>query len=400
MKIFYLSLHPHIGFDDISGPGMHIREIINGLRQAGNEVIWVSPHRGNPSAPWMNKSGSFSGGLKGVIKRIIPAIIWETLSDIRLIIIDRSFEKELQRLIDQQKPDLIYERAYYMMGAGHRISRRNGIKYFVEMNSPYTLEKPEMSHPSGLGWLAEQNEKRQLLTMTYGFVVTSSLKEYFVAKYPKAKDKLIVTPNAVRRQHMLADDMPPNHGLRDSLGLKSEDILITFVGSIFPYHGVDILIKAFALARKENTSVKLKLLIIGDGAILMELKELSRELGLTNEVCFLGKIPNDQAREYLAVSQIAVQANCTWYNSPLKLFEYGSQRVAIIAPACPGVLDVMTDGQDGLIITPDVTRIAEALVYLSENPEMREKYARNFYERVRTMYTWENIAKKIISLAR
>lgn len=398
MKILYLSLHPHIGRHDISGPGMHIREVIKGLQECGNDVIWVSPN--NSSEQNHNKeTRTNNAAAKGVLKKVIPSVIWETLLDIQLIRIDRNFERELQLQIDSQQPDLIYERAYYMMGAGHRLAKKNRIPYLVEMNSPYIIEKPQMSHRSWLGGVAERNEKEQCIAANYTLVVTSSLKKHFAEKYPEIRDKLVVIPNAVRAEYILTDVASADSELRTRLGLLDEHVLITFIGSIFPYHGVDLLIEAFASA-SAMSKTRMKLLIIGDGEILPDLKRLADSLGLGENILFAGKMPNEQARGFLAVSQIAVQANCTWYNSPIKLFEYGSQRVAVIAPRCPGVEDVMTDGEDGVLIDPDKNSLANALNFLVENPEIRERYAERFHEKVRALHTWKETAKKIVALAR
>jgi glycosyltransferase involved in cell wall biosynthesis len=398
MKILYLSLHPNIGYDDISGPGMHIREVIRGLEECGNEVIWVSTN----SKSEQSQNGEIriqKAGVKGMLKKLIPPVIWETLVDIQLIRTDRRFDRKLQLKIEAYQPDMIYERAYYMMGSGHRMARRNKIPYLVEMNSPYTLEKPQMSHKSWLARLAERNERQQFAAMNFALVVTSSLKEYFADKYPDYKDKLIVTPNAVREEYILRENDITDTSLRQELGLLDTDLLITFIGSIFPYHGVDLLIEAFGQALK-MTNKRMKLLIIGDGEILPDLKKLTDSLGLKGSICFAGKVPNEMARRYLAASQIAVQANCTWYNSPIKLFEYGSQRVAIIAPKCPGVEDVMTDGEDGVLISPDKESLLKALMLLVDNPEIRERHATRFHEKVSTLHTWRETAKKIVALVR
>lgn len=398
MKIIYLSLHPHIGRHDISGPGMHIREVIKGLQECGNEVIWVSPNMTSEQSQ-DKESLTNKGGAKGVLKKLIPSVIWETLLDIQLIRIDRKFERELQMKIDTYQPDLIYERAYYMMGAGHRLAKKNQIPYLVEMNSPYIIEKPQMSHKSWLGAIAERNEKMQFVAAKYVLVVTSSLKKHFSDKYPEIRDKLVVIPNAVRSEYILTDAVSADSEMRRELGLSDNHVLITFIGSIFPYHGVDLLIEAFASATAMSQT-QMKLLIIGDGEILPDLKRLADSLGLGENIFFAGKMPNEQARRFLAVSQIAVQANCTWYNSPIKLFEYGSQRVAVIAPRCPGVEDVMTDGEDGVLIDPDKNSLVMALNFLVENPEIRERYANCFQEKVKTFHTWNETAKKIVALAR
>jgi glycosyltransferase involved in cell wall biosynthesis len=398
MKIIYLSPHPHISMHDISGPGVHIREVIHGFQQKGHEVIWASPNKRLADQPTVRKakSGMF---FKRIIKSVLPKIIWESLRDIQLIWIDRRFDKELQQLINQHKPDFIYERVYYLMGCGYRVAQKNKLTYLVEINSPYTIEKPLMSYKSLFAPLAERNERKQMLAIHQGFVVASSLKEYFIKKYPFTDGKITVTPNAVRKEFTELASEEAKQLTRKELSLNQDDILITFVGSIFPYHGVDILIHAYNDVRKQFGN-RLKLLIMGDGEILEELKALSVKLGIAHEVTFTGKAPSVKVREYLTVTQIAVLANCNWYSSPIKLFEYGSKRLAIIAPKYPGVEDVMTGDVDGVLVDPDQHSLSKAIRLLAENPEVRERYAESFHKRVKSRYTWDVISEQILTFAR
>ncbi|MFN5621306.1 MAG: glycosyltransferase family 4 protein, partial [Flavobacteriales bacterium] len=270
MKIIYLSPHPHVSMHDISGPGVHIREVMHGFQQKGHEVIWASPNKRLADQPVARKP-STEVFFKKVIKSVLPRIIWESLRDIQLMWIDRSFDRELQRLIDEHKPDFIYERVYYIMGCGYRVARKSKVKYLVEINSPYTIEKPLMSYKSLFAPLAERNERKQMAAIDQGFVVASSLKDYFVKKYPFTKGKITVTPNAVRKEFTEPTTEEAKQAARAELSLGEDDILITFVGSIFPYHGVDILIHAYHDVRKQYGS-RLKLLIMGDGEILEDLK--------------------------------------------------------------------------------------------------------------------------------
>ncbi|MFN5621620.1 MAG: glycosyltransferase, partial [Flavobacteriales bacterium] len=129
-------------------------------------------------------------------------------------------------------------------------------------------------------------------------------------------------------------------------------------------------------------------------------KALSDRLGIAKEVTFTGKAPSVKVREYLTVSHIAVLANCNWYSSPIKLFEYGSKRLAIIAPKYPGVEDVMTGEVDGVLVDPDQHSLSKAIQLLAENPEIRERYASSFHERVKAHYTWDVIADQILTFAR
>jgi glycosyltransferase involved in cell wall biosynthesis len=60
----------------------------------------------------------------------------------------------------------------------------------------------------------------------------------------------------------------------------------------------------------------------------------------------------------------------------------------------------MTDGEDGVLISPDKESLLKALMLLVDNPEIRERHATRFHEKVSTLHTWRETAKKIVALVR
>ena len=78
---------------------------------------------------------------------------------------------------------------------------------------------------------------------------------------------------------------------------KTNKIVIGYIKSIEKIYGIDLLIKAFSVAIKENNQLELK--IIGDGTIKQKMKDLVSELKLGNSVQFSGWIAYDHiALEY------------------------------------------------------------------------------------------------------
>jgi glycosyltransferase involved in cell wall biosynthesis len=141
---------------------------------------------------------------------------------------------------------------------------------------------------------------------------------------------------------------------------------------------------------------KARLLIVGDGSILNDLKRQASGLGIENAVIFTGKIGHQHVFNYISVMDICIMAKSNWYGSPVKLFEYGLMRKPIIAPDTSPVKDVMIHEKDALIISDNENALADAIEILIDRPEKGDAMAQSFYTKVMTSYNWEHAANNII----
>lgn len=392
MKIIYFSPHPHLNLAALSGYGTHMREMIASFKKNGHDVSTLimggdalADHTLN-----INFKSSFP---KKALKLIVPNIAWETVKDYNLRKFDEVAYKQLCDKIIKEKPDLIYERGYYMMTSGVRAAKEFNIKHVLEINAPYTQERIEMQGQTLMQPLAIRKEGKQILFTDRLIVVSSALKDYFAKKYPLQADKIIITPNAINPDKMAIDnsfvaDLKKQYNLNDCT-------IIGFVGSIFPYHGVDNLIIAFDEIKKQITK-KIKLVIVGDGETLPELKQLTTKLKLNEDIIFTGNVKNNLIYNYISVMDITVMAKSNWYGSPVKIFEYGALAKAIIAPDTIPVKDVMDNLQDGILVNEQKENLVEALLILITDEEKRKELGLHFKKKTMENHTWDKMAEKVL----
>lgn len=388
MKILYFSPHPHVNMSAPSGPGTHIREVIRGFEQSGHQVIRLI-------AGGETLTGSQAIQIKKRSwKKFIPQYIWQSLKDYSLLRFDRNLESQLREIIQREKPDAIYERAYYLMGAGYRAAQQYGIPYYCEINAPYPEEKAEMNGRSIFHRKSEENERLQVKAAKKVFVVSSALSKYISSRVEGSEGKLIVTPNAVNPGHIQLDEHKVK-SIRQQLNAGAEDTVIGFVGSIFPYHGVDLLITTFS-SLINNGQKHLRLLIVGDGEILNQLKETVKQSSLDHQVLFTGNIPHREVYNYIEAMDIAVMARSNWYGSPVKIFEYGIMNKGIIAPDVIPVRDVMTDKIHGLLIPDNEEALKSALLQMTQDKNATKNMAQNFCNKVKEQHTWQHVSDLIL----
>lgn len=392
MKIVYYSPHPQLRLNSQSGPGTHMRETINALKGMGHEVfpliVGDELHGASSNTDVTLKSSK----LKSLVKRFVPKIIWRSLKDWQLLRTDIFAEKLLAKRVDELKPDLIYERGAYLQLSGVRVVKEKGGRHFMELNAPFLEEVREFEQARTL-WFrrAKRTEKLQVQAPDLVYVVSSALKRYY-SSHTSNTEKIKVVPNSVNPEYLKV-----NRNLKESivndLHLEKKRV-IGFVGSIFPYHGVDILIRAFSAIAGEFPDITL--LIVGDGSILESLKNLSRELKMQSRVLFTGSRPHHEVFTWIDIMDICVMAKSNWYGSPVKIFEYGAMGKAIIAPDTVPVNDVMNNNVDGILIKPSDAALRQALKILLTDDTLKEKLANNFKNKVLGEYTWKKTAETII----
>ena len=389
MKILYFSAHPNLYLSLPSGPGIHMREMIAAFKSLGHEVeTCIMGQEPSPPAAATEQKKS----LKQRLKPLIPSRLWESMKDGQLLRFDRYAEQELEEAIRRFQPDLIYERGYYLCVSGVRAAARMQVPLLLEMNAPYLEEKAMMQGESFLRATARMREREQITHCHRLIVVSSALREHYERNYPGCGPKTVVTPNAIRKGLH-----PPGQGEINALKTKlrlEDKTVVGFAGSIFPYHGVDKLIQAFA--RITAARDDLRLLIVGDGEILSELQTLAKDSGVAEKAVFTGRVAHEEVLTYMAAMDIALIPDQGWYMSPIKAFEYALAGAAILTADTGPVRDVMEDGVHARFTASTVDALVDNLEALIDQPALRASLARNFHEKVVREHHWEAMAEKIL----
>lgn len=397
MKILYYSPHPNLSLNSNSGYGTHMREMIAAFRRAGHTVEPLI--MGGMEEAYSSEAVPTSKRkILKLVRKGIPQILWQTAKDLRLNMQDWRFERQLSQKIESLQPDLIYERSAYLQSSGVRAAKKFGVSHVLEVNSPYVEERKTLGDGGSLlSGYAARIEQELLEETDVAAVITSSLKEYFEREYGLQDKSFVITPNAINQRKIRWDQnevgkIKSEHEIEDK-------IILGFVGSLLPWHGVDLLIKSLKDIRDHHTDTKV--LIVGDGSGANDLKQLSHNLGVENDVIFTGRVPHGQVFNYIQSMDITIypgsKDNENWYGSPVKLFEYGAMGKPVVIYDQPPIRDVMEAGKDGLLIEPEVEQLTDAISTLLNNENLRNSIAQNFKDKVLSEYTWDKNVERVLN---
>lgn len=183
--------------------------------------------------------------------------------------------------------------------------------------------------------------------------------------------------------------------VRRKLGLKREEKIIIFVGTLKSVKGVEYLIEAMSIVNKNNAETKL--ILIGDGEEKENLKKLVQELNLEHCVFFLGRKSNEKIPEHMAASDIFVLPSLS-EGFPNVFLEAMASGLPIVATKVGGVPEIIKDGENGFLVEPkNPQQLAEKILFLLENENLKERISQNNREKVKE-YSWEEVVKKLESV--
>jgi len=209
------------------------------------------------------------------------------------------------------------------------------------------------------------------------------------------KNRIEVIPNAIHLISFKEDDESKRTEIKKKYNLKEDDKIILFVGRIAREKSIDKIIEALAIIKRKGIS-KVKLLIVGRGPAMDELKQLIQSLGIEEEVIFTGAVSNEEIQHYYKMAYLFTITS-TSESFGIVIIEALASGIPVLAVRAPGAVDILTDEVDGLLTENNVEQFANALEKLIREPELREKLS---HEALKTSkkYNIDIISEKMINL--
>jgi glycosyltransferase involved in cell wall biosynthesis len=180
--------------------------------------------------------------------------------------------------------------------------------------------------------------------------------------------------------------------LEKKFNLNKECLEVLFFGRLENYKGIDTLVRAYEILKKEN--LKIKLTIAGRGKIDKDLENKINELGIIFKNYWISNEELCQLIENCDVL-VAPYKNATQSGMVSVALAYG---VPIIATKVGSFSEYIKDGVNGFLIdVDDYFTLAERLKILYQNRWLFMEMAQKAKE-IGKLYKWNSIMKKAIDL--
>jgi len=373
VKILY---HHRIASKD--GQYVHVEELTNALLEQGHELHFV--------APQVNENADFGGdgGFVSKLKKALPKALYEILElsysawvFIKLVVAILKF-----------KPEVIYERYNLYQPAGVLAAKLFNIPLLLEINAPLAEERAKYSGLALQGF-AKKIEDFTWRGATHCLPVTDVLADYMrEADIPESR--ITVIHNGVRQQFI--DEM-----MQHDINVNKQEIVIGFTGFIHPWHGMDKALEAIA----EHKELPLRLICVGDGNILPDLRQQAETLGISEKVEFKGLVTRDKVLDFVKEFDIALQPDVTAYASPLKMFEYMAVGALIVAPKTSNIQEILSDDTALFFEKGDKAGFKKALTTAITSYKVLDCKRRAVKQSVLDkQFVWQENSRKVVDLAK
>jgi len=211
------------------------------------------------------------------------------------------------------------------------------------------------------------------------------------------KNRIEVIPNAIHLISFREDDELKRIKIKKKYNLKEDDKIILFVGRVASEKSIDKIIKALAIIKKRSSG-KEKLLIVGNGPAMDELKQLARTLKLEKDVIFAGTVSYEEIMHYYKMAYVFTITSTT-ETFGIVTIEALASGVPVLAVKAPGAVDILTDGLDGMLVDDDVEKFADALEKIIREPELRGKLSKGALKTSKK-YSIDTISERMLNLYR
>ena len=256
--------------------------------------------------------------------------------------------------------------------------------------------------------LVEQRLRKANLVISCSEYITNKLR----ISFPKIASRCHTINNGVDIDYFVSNNDPNN-------SQKNEAKRLLFVGRVSPEKGVDVLLDAFNKVVGCHPEAQLK--IVGpqslpsiESAVAMSndsksdlesfysgtyFSELLDRLSssVVNQVTFTGNVLQSQLLSHYQNADVFILPSVWDEPFGMTLIEAMAVGVPVVATQVGGVKEIVKEGKTGLLVERgDASALAEAIVHLLSDEELRKATGQAGRQRVVQLFSWERIVENLL----
>ena len=356
------SLYP----PEIGGPAMYTKELCARLHTKHDITVVAYTDKGQPLAG-VNLSAVNKSGILPIRLSKFFLAVWQASKGADLIYAQNAMAAGLPVVIVsilKHKPfvlkfvgDEAWERA-----SQHRLTQKRLEEFLIA--------------PEG-GW------KIKMMVAIQGFVLRHAtmvmtpsvhLRKKIIEAYRVNSSRVMVNYNATEK--IIWSPFTPQ--------LVKHQIITT--ARLVTWKGTGGIIRAVAILKQKFSDVRL--IVAGDGPEMDSLRELTRQLNLTEKIKFLGNISQVETWHWRKNSEVYV-LNSTYEGLPHTVLTSFAALIPVVATNIPGTNEVVYHEKTGLLVEPDQPeQLATMIERLFNDPDLGKKLVQNGAKLLAGKFSW------------
>lgn len=274
--------------------------------------------------------------------------------------------REIRRQISEFKPDVLVGLGILNAYSGIQAARKAGIPFVYYLIDELHQLVPQRAF-RGLARLIEQANLRNASLI---LAINRRLRDYAVDMgAPPEKTKVLPAGIDLDR-YLAAGD---GSVIRTQLGLQAEDLVLFFMGWVYPFSGVTDV--AESLVAGEGRDARAKLVVVGKGEFWDKLAGLVKAHDAEDRIKVVGFRPYNEMPSYLVAADVCLlpaYGTETMRNIvPIKMYEYLAAGKPVIATELPGIVWEFGESH-GVVYVQDPDEVVARAVQLKREGRLEE----------------------------
>lgn len=265
---------------------------------------------------------------------------------------------------------------------------------------PVGMRDSRIEHPGWVGRitrnpaLAEAIERFVIRRVATIFAVSDESRDRFIGIGMPAK-RVVIVGNTPENIGELTASHPVPADIEDWSGRP----LMLFVGNLLPSRGLPEAVEATEIVARSKP--EFGFVIVGDGREEPVLRAMIAQRGLERHVRLVGWKPIDAHPPYYSSAALGVlpfratQHICITLAN--KLFDYMGASLPVLASDVPPMRRVLEETGAGILVPPrDAAALAQGILKLLNEPELRQRLGRAGCRAVHTKYAWAEDRRRFL----
>ena len=299
--------------------------------------------------------------------------------------------RRLEKILREQKPDLVHTHSGKAGILGRLAARRAGVPVIL-----HHIHGPSFGPFQGplANRIFTAAERHAARVTTHFICSAQAMTRIYLAAGIGRPEMYTRIFSGFPMEPFLAATNDPE--LRRQLGLDPNHFVIGKIARLFKLKGHDDLLAAF---RKILPQVpQARLLLLGDGALRNEIEAQARAPELAGKVIFTGLVPPSEVPRYVGIMDCLAHLSCREALSRA-LPQALAAGKPVVAYDFDGADEVCLEGETGFLVrTGDVDTVARRLLQLAGDAPLRERLGRRGCEFVRENFAVEKMVDTLYHL--
>lgn len=399
LRILYLNENSSFPFDN------RARREMGTLREAGAEITVICPaFEGGPGwdgcqrSPdrvsveeydgheiWYYPFPEYGHSLSGHLREYAESLVWLQRLSWRAL-----RRKGFDAVYAVNPPDLLWP-----IAAQFQVLGKKFIFDHYDLN-PELFQDRFGDNPRAMRALplVKLMEKATITMADHVISTNGSYRRIAIERCGKNPELVTIVRNGPDMQRFYPVDPDPE-------ARATGDIVVGYLGNMNPQDGLDEVVEMARILRYEHGRTDIGYVLVGQGDSYEDVRAMRDAKGLADCMLMPGRLPMERVRGCLSAADICVQPdppgglnNVSTMN---KVMEYMAMGKPVIAHQ---LKETMVSGGDvaRYTATPDARGLADEVLALADDPDLRAELGRRGLERCRDVLAWPHQAPCLLSV--